>query len=339
VLALRKHRRVGGAPELVSPGASPLAGSRSLRNGGTNEPVDVFLISVWLAMDIHGGGACPTADDVERKLAPLLAPGFEAHTADVVTVEEGADGTVTILLDGADGGAIAHRLLPRAPSCAEQAERVAVALATWEAQLHPEIALRLGQLAPATEAPPVPAPAPAAVVRALLPPAASTRVASLGVATLVDWQAGWLTSGARIDLTLGPAARSWRARMGFVGVGSHAETVAPGEGRWWRAYLTMGADVSLALGERWAAVLGVAAAGGVVNISGSGYQNDRTARSVDLGAELASRLEWRRGQLRPWLGVALAGWARRQDLVVGSQVMSTLPRAEPSLALGVDFVR
>jgi hypothetical protein len=289
-------------------------------------------------MEIHGAGGCPSPSDVERKLAPLLAPGFEARTADVVTVEEGADGTVTILLDGADGGAIAHRLLPLAPSCAEQGERVAVALATWEAQLHPEIALRLAALAPTPEALAAAGPGPAAVVRASPPPAAANRVASVGVATLADWQASSLAPGARIDLTLGPAARDWRARLGVVGVGRHAETVAPGEGRWWRAYLTLGADASLALPGRWAAVFGVAAAGGVVSISGAGYPNNRTAYSIDLGAELLSRLEWRRGRLRPWVGVALAAWARRQDLVVGAQVASALPRAEPSLALGVDFV-
>jgi hypothetical protein len=299
--------------------------------------VGALLIWFWLAMEIHGGGKCPAPDDVERELAPLLAPGFEAHTTDVATVEEGADGTVTILLDGPDGGAIAHRRLPPAPSCAEQGERVAVALAAWEAQLHPEIALRLAQLAPTPEAPAGPTPTPVAVVRAS-PPPAPPLVISLGVATLADWQAGSLAPGGRIDLALGPAARRWRARLGLVGVGRHDETAVPGEGRWWRAYLTLGADASVALGERWAVVLGVAAAGGAVMISGTGFQNNRTTRSVDLGAELLSRLEWRRGRWRPWLGVALAAWARRQDLVVGSQVASALPRVEPSLALGVDFV-
>lgn len=297
-----------------------------------------FLISVWFAMEIQGGGSCPAPGDVARQLAPLLSPGFEAHTADVATLEEGAAGAVTILLDGADGGAIAHRRLPPAPSCEEQCERVAVALATWEAQLHPEIALRLMQLAPTPEAPAVPAPTSVSVVRAPPPPPVAIRVASLGVATLADWQAGSLTPAARIDLTLGPGARDWRAHLGLVGVGGHEETVAPGEGRWWRAYLTLGADESLALGAQWAAVLGVAAAAGVVSISGSGYPNNRSARSIDLGGEVLSRLEWRRGRVRPWLGAAFAVWARRQALVVGSQVTSTLPRAEPSLALGVDFV-
>jgi hypothetical protein len=93
-------------------------------------------------------------------------------------------------------------------------------------------------------------------------------------------------------------------------------------------------------------VLGAGALGGVVSIEGAGFAVNRATRSIDLGGEARARLEarlGRRGQVhvdvRPWLGAAVAVWARRQALdIQGTATSSTLPRAEPAAALGVDFV-
>ena len=98
--------------------------------------------SLSLAMEIHAAGGCPDAGEIERQLAPLLGPGPEALTSDVVTVKHGADGALLVALADARGGAIEERRLPPAGTCRERAETVAVTLAIWEAQIHPEISLR-----------------------------------------------------------------------------------------------------------------------------------------------------------------------------------------------------
>jgi hypothetical protein len=115
--------------------------------------------------------------------------------------------------------------------------------------------------------------------------------------------------------------------------------VAPGQATWWRTFAQLGADVDVARGARWAAVLGAGGVAGVVSITGQGFAENRTSRSVDLGAEGRLRLEWRPGRVRPWMGGAVVGWLRRQSLdLQGGSSDASLPRVEPMAALGADFV-
>src|SRR4051794_21954850 len=100
-----------------------------------------LLATLLVALEVHASGDCPGAADVERHLGPLLGDG--ADVADVATLAAGADGSVSVSLADAGGQAIGDRKLPRARTCGEQAKTVAVMLAVWEAQLHPEISLRL----------------------------------------------------------------------------------------------------------------------------------------------------------------------------------------------------
>src|SRR5690348_8668873 len=91
-----------------------------------------------VAMRIQAPGTCPASADVERQLAPLLPAGIMAGVPDIAALEENADGTLTLSLAQFDRGAITRRRLPRANTCQEQAQTVAVALAVWEAQIHPD---------------------------------------------------------------------------------------------------------------------------------------------------------------------------------------------------------
>ena len=108
-----------------------------------------LVLSLWLAMQIEGSGRCPAAGEVEGKLAPLLPPGFASSCDDRAVIAEDADGSLSVALSRPDGRSIASRRLPPSSTCAEQAETVAVTLAVWEAQIHPEISLRLDRLAAA----------------------------------------------------------------------------------------------------------------------------------------------------------------------------------------------
>jgi hypothetical protein len=300
-----------------------------------------LLATLVLAIEIHASGDCPGAAQVQRQLEPLLGEAAAAGTADVATIKGERDGSLSVSLADAGGRAIGDRRLPRARSCGDQAETVAVTLAVWEAQLHPEISLRLDRLSPEAAPPPPPVAAPETTLVRPASPARRSRRATgrLGVAAVGDAQSSVWAPGARIGFSLGPAEARWRLRVAAVGVGHHTLDLPPGQATWWRAFLVLGAEADVARGRRWAAVLGAGAVGGVASISGSGFAVDHDTRSLDLGGEASARLEWRPGRLYPWLGASVVGWARRQALELqGVSTGSALPRVEPMAALGADFV-
>jgi hypothetical protein len=295
----------------------------------------MMLLAVLLsAIEVHAAGDCPAGPDVARKLAPLLDAGSAAVASDVATIERTADGLLVSLNDGA-GHSIGQRRFPRAATCGDAAETVAVTLAIWEAQLHPEITLRLDRLSPSVP----PLPAVVARVPAQTGPPRDRAAIHLGVAAAGDWQPGSWAPAGRLELAVGRAGGRWRAHFAALGFGRHTLDVAPGQAIWWRAALSLGADLVAARSARWALVLGGGGLVGVASISGRGYTVDRTSRSVDTGGELGVRSEWGSGLLRPWVGVSVAAWLRQQTLELqGVATGSALPRVEPTIAAGADFV-
>jgi hypothetical protein len=300
-----------------------------------------LLVTLLAAMEIHAAGGCPGAAEIERQLTPLLGPGPEAHTSDVATIERGPDGALTVALHDAQGASIEERRLPPAGSCRDQAETVAVTLAIWEAQIHPEISLRLDRLSAGAAA------APAIVARvevsATPPPArAAAATLALGAAVAGDWQQGAAAPAGRLELS---AARKgevddsrWRARLAVVGVGRHTLALPPGRATWARAFVALGVERALARGRRWSFGVGASAVGGIAVISGAGYAVDRGTTSLDFGGEASARVAFSAGRVHPWLGVSVVGWARRQQLELQGVVSSSaLPRWEPMAALGADL--
>jgi len=302
------------------------------------------VLAVWLlvALSVRSAGDCPAAGEVERQLGPLL--GDDAAARDVATIGAAADGSVSLSLADPSGQPIGARTLPRAGTCDEQAKTVAVTLAVWEAQLHPQLSLALDRLASSEPPPPTPR-ADVVVARAApSPPAPASPALALtfGLVAVGDRQSGSWAPGARGELGLGPAGAGWRARLAVAGVARHQMNVAPGTVSWWRAFLALGAEADVARGRRAALVVGAAALGGVASIAGSNFPVDHATRSLDLGGEARARVEATLGAgglLRPWVGLAAAMWVRRQGLdIEGTSSTAALPRVEPTVALGADFV-
>jgi hypothetical protein len=282
------------------------------------------LLALLVAIEVRGTGDCPAPGEVARRLAPLL--DADSGVAPDVAVLDAEAGSLRVTLRDSGGRPIGERRLPRSGSCADQAETVAVTLAIWEAQVHPEIALHLDRL----NSPPP----PPAVSASAAPP----RLVLLGAAAAGDWQPGSWAPAGRLELGLGRAAGRWRWHLALLGIGPHTLALGPGQARWWRAAGTIGADGAVARGEAWSLVLGGGPVVGAASISGQGYSVDRTSRSVDVGGELRARLERARGVFRPWLGAGCVGWLRRQTVeLAGLADTSQLPRVEPSVALGADL--
>jgi hypothetical protein len=298
-----------------------------------------LIISLLLAMQIDGAGSCPSAAEVDGKLTPLLSPGFAGASADQAVIVEDADG-VSVSLARPDGRTIARRRLPPARTCSEQAETVAVTLAVWEAQIHPEISLQLDRLAStrsAAVAAPPPADRPVTLARSAEPAPAREYAAAIGAGAVAGWQPDSVAPGGRIDATLGSVGRPWRARLSLAALANHTANLPPGQATWWRAYLAPGVDYALPAGQRWQMVAGASGVVGVMTAHGSGYSVDHSTRSIDLGVEATLRAELRLGSVRPWLGAGLLTWLRRQTLdVTGTAGSTLLPRLEPWLALGAE---
>jgi hypothetical protein len=291
-----------------------------------------LLVMLLAALEIHAAGGCPGAAEIERQLTPLLGPGPEAHTSDVATIKRGPDGALTVALHDAQGASIEERRLPPAASCRDQAETVAVTLAIWEAQIHPEISLRLERLSTGAPAAPV-------VVETPVVAAAPARASwAVGAAVAGDWQQEAAAPAGRLELSAAHADSRWRARLAVVGVGRHTLAWAPGRATWARAFVALGVERALARGRRWSLGVGASAVGGVAAISGGGYAVDRGTTSLDFGGEASARVAFAAGRVHPWLGVSVVGWARRQQLELqGVASSSALPRWEPMAALGADL--
>jgi hypothetical protein len=300
-----------------------------------------ILLALIAAMEIQIPGTCPRLADVQQHLTPLLAPGFDARTQDRALVAEGSDGGVTVMLARADGGGTATRQLPRAGSCEAQAETIAVLLASWEGEIHPELSLRAATSTLSAGTPRgAGTPALAVATRATAPSSSGRGLAieAIGIGVGGAWSPDSLAPSARIDLSIGNGASGWLGRLSLEAAGEQTVNVTPGHGDWWRAALALGGDYGARLGQRWVARAGVAGILGFVTVGGSGYSRDQRSTSLDAGAEALARIEWRRGRIAPWFGVALLARLRRQYVDVGGTTGSaTLPLLEPSLALGADF--
>ena len=311
-----------------------MRGSPRARFGGMKVGMGGLAVALLVAMKVQAAGSCPAAADVERHIGPLLSAESESEStaSDVARIDEGVDGGLTISLIATDGAIVAQRHLPRASSCAEQAETVAVALAAWEARIHPDISLHLDHLSPAS--------APNIVVArsSFAPPAGDAMHVSLGASVAGDWQRGSLAPAGRIDLTFSRWERPWRARLSLAGLGTHTTDLSSGQASWRRIYGALGADAVLRLGPFWDVVVGAAGVLGQASIVGSGFPVNHRTRSADLGAEGVLRVQRRVGRIAPWLGLAAVVWLRRQGIeVTGSDGSFALPRVEPMVALGADF--
>jgi hypothetical protein len=312
------------------------------------------LLAAIAAIDVRTRGQCPTAADVQQRLQPILPQGPAAAplATDVAAVEERADGTLSISLSRSSGGLVGQRELPRAPSCADQADAVAVTLAVWEAALHPDITLALDRLPPdasrAAAPPPGPrAPPPAPAVEARAAPAPPAREpgrlrlgAGFGVAQALGGRNTFVPA-ARIDGAWSIASDAWRLRLSALGTGEHVMDVPPGEAHWQRLSLAAAVDrVAVLSGDgTWKMILGAGPVAGAVRLRGSGFAVDRRAFLPDLGGAAVVRLERRVGRWSAWLAVTGTWWLRSQRLeVIGATSASPdvyLPQGEAALALGV----
>jgi len=282
------------------------------------------------------GDGCPASAQVESTLASMLADpaGAAPASRDVARLER-AGGALHVELADPQGGVIAERTVAGGGSCAELARIVAIVIASWESDVHPEFVREPADIIQVRRPPPPPE-RPAAT--APPPPAASYDLAG-GVSF---GQADTLAAGASLGAAWFP--RGVGLGLWAQGAGDLPRTVAvgPHEARWrrWTASLeaarrfTRGA---LAIDPHAGLTLGW------VTTEGLDYGQNRSDSAFSPGATAGIRLgQWFARRAALWMDLR-GFYFLRQESVYGTGTgaavsEAALPRwgavASVGLALG-----
>jgi hypothetical protein len=310
---------------------------------------------------------CPTPNVIDARVREILGVTPEAALPERASVlPEGESLRVT--LRAADGRALGDRVLPVEGDCEAQAAAVAVLLATWLSDVHPEFVGNLPGAAPAEPAPPAeppvasppppePAPppvgvaapgAPSAPARDRAPAHSETAhgvprwelAAAVGAGTALASEAVSASPKpvGSLSLRYFPRDIGWGAALSVSASTSRQAKLSNGSIRYFRVPLLLGPAF------RWRAgsTLLDASLGGVaawLHVAGSNFQDGSSHDDLVLGGAVSGRLALPQGRLAPFLEVTGVAYQSGQAYVNrGSDKPSVdLPRLELSAVLGGSF--
>ena len=287
-------------------------------------------------LTLDADGNCPSAAEVAAALAPLLpSPAVRARQHAVISSDDKA---LTLRLLGESGELILARQIDEV-DCRERARAVAVVIAAEEREL--------------SALPPIPP--PAAPTLAAAPASASADSLTVTVARrptrprerpAYELSAAFVSSisgdgqfapGVTAAVALGRHDGAFAARIALRGDGERALALGGGEAHWTRISLSAGALYRLRHG-RWDFDVDAGFVAALLLVQGSGYADDQSAINFDPGLEAGVRLALRWRFLTPFVGAALSGWLRGQQVATNASAAQTeIPRVEVALTVGAGF--
>jgi hypothetical protein len=321
------------------------------------------LIWLWLLLAVplvrvEGEGTCPSPQAVEREVGQLVArrDGSDSTAPpDVVHLRERGP-SLEVVLSGPGGALIGQRVLDRTADCEDLAKAVAVVIATWESDIHPEFALGAGDsfaglggrapvpAAPAqalAQAPAAPAPIPTLAEGPPFPSPSWRLDGGLALfGALAPGDAGgWAGGGVLLAAVIARAPGGVGARLTGQGEAEREVPLASGRVRWrrlgasagpvWRHRLPasgLALDLHGELVASWLMARGV------------GFPTNRDSATFAPGAGAGVRLSRATGRVIPWLDLVATGWLGPQVVYEGvTGASAALPRYEVALALGVSL--
>jgi hypothetical protein len=240
--------------------------------------------------------ACPSGPQVEQLLASMLPSISHTVRPDLARVERRAGG-LHIELSQAQGAVIAERMFDRDGSCAELAELAAVAIASWESDVHPEFGR------PHVE----PGPAP---VLAAQPPTPMAYDAALGASLS---HAGSFAAGGVLALTWIARGKGPGLRLLAAVEGERTVDLGVGRARWRR---WMGsAELAWRLARTPLDFHGGLALGWLTASGADFSAENRSSLSFSSAATLGVRLSWWATRtLALWLDLTGLYWTRSQTV-------------------------
>ena len=279
--------------------------------------------------------SCPASYEVEQELAAMVSSVSEAVRPDVARVLRWGN-QLHIELVGPDAAVIAERWIDDRGSCAELAELIAVVIASWESDVHPEFAR------PHAEPMPM-APEEKTTARPLPQALRSTAFYEVAAGVSLSWSgspaaaailsAGWVPRGVGPGLHLSATVESSRTL-------DLTPASASGQATWRRWTGSAELDwrlprVSWALDFHGGLGLGWLDAGGV------GFSQNHSGYSFSPGGVAGVRFS-RRIERRAtvWLELAASYWPRKQYLYGQPNAQrQAVPQYQGLASIGLAFGR
>jgi hypothetical protein len=296
-----------------------------------------------LGLQIRGTTDCPRLEDVRARLSEMVTLSDELRVEERAVVER-RESSLRVALESADGRVIGERTLAAEASCEELAQVVAVVLAAWLGDAHPELVARLPQPSSASSGDQT---TPDAAARVLPAPSKAPRKertpGTIGVEPrpvseslprerrrLVSTAALGASVGRFGSVPSGQVGLAWLAPgFGFgwalsVGISGERER-ALGDGlvRWSRWPLTTGPVLRVA-SERAALELQAGPAVAWLRLAGTNFPYAASHQDVTYGGFAAVRLSWRATTLEPFIGVSPQLWLRPATAFVSGSAPAQL---------------
>lgn len=273
------------------------------------------------AIEVAGEINCPTAREVEAKLARLLgAEWHERHPSrrHVVRVDSIGDG-IRIQMHSKTGELLGERSVPAQGPCEELASAIAVIIAAWEAQLEPA-------------EPPTPP-----VVRPPEQPWSAEMGLGLGL-SLTPGPPSALAAAGALEASMGTRDHGLGGVLALLASTSREVPLGSGHVNWQRFALALGPRYRLTSESPRVDLFAVATLA-LVSVAGAGYSTNSAALGFDVGAGVGVRTTLSQGPLVPWLKLEGRGWFRRQEAwVTGIEGLALLPNFELQLTAGVAWM-
>jgi hypothetical protein len=274
---------------------------------------------------------CPAASAVEARVREVLglrtgSPAFEERA----TVErDGASLRVT--LRAHDGRVLGDRRLQAEGSCRDLEGVVAVVLAAWLSDVHPEF---VGSL-PA----PAPLPAPPSAqsgesIEARRPPRRWLLGAGIGADLSSLAPAPFVALGVRWI----PERSGLGAALAATLVGARSEDLSTGSVRHWRWPLELGPVLRVPVGSA-ALDFGAGASLAWLHLEGSGFASSASHDAFHVGGFISTRISTGSDRFAPFAEVTGVFWGSTQAFVRRGpdEPAVTLPGAEAYVAVGASW--
>jgi hypothetical protein len=302
------------------------------------------------AVSVEGSGDCPSPAAVSVELSAIMTVPDVESGADRVVVSSTGD-EVSVGLFSAGGAVLGERRVSAEGSCEEKARAVAVILAAWLTDVHPEFRTALPEVAPPvvhepapapppelpapseprTLAQPAPAPAPAARPTERPTPRGFSYAAAAGIAL----SAAGATPAFELSARFAPAG----AGLGMLGFALAALPVESelGSGSVSSFRWPFGLGPLLRLAPQGAFVdLAIGPSVGWLHLDGDGFRTNDVADDLVFGGFLGVSVGGTKGFLRPHAAVGLLVWPGTSTAVASvPDAELDLPLVEATALLGV----